>query len=418
MTKTKHYMHADLQELLFQNYKDIIFRVAYGGRYGMKTTAFEDASIRYVLDNPGCNFLCVRGTQTTIKNSLLAGIKERIYALGLQDAFDIGEQYIKTNPKVTKSKVSNFLFMGAIAYENFRSLNNISVCWVDEAHVVKEEAWDVIVPSIRSKDDDNLSEIWISFNPKFKTDWVYKEFVLKNNPLAKVLKINYTDNPKLPRSELLKIEQTKKTDTRKYRHIYLGELDDEPIGALWNKSSFLYKDIDDFEHIVIAIDPAGDSKGNKTDICGIIVAGNIGDIGCIISDESEDLIQLDQAKKAIRLYKQYKADWIVVEKNGVGAGIKTIIHQIDKNIPVKEVYASKSKYQRAVPIAALYQANRIFHTNIFVDLEYEMTSWTEDSKKSPNRLDAAVHAFTHLFISKRTISPDDMVDGDMETMLF
>lgn len=404
-------MHQKLQDLLFNYDKNIIFKVAWGGRYGSKTMAFEAAAIKYVLENPGSIFLCVRGNQTSLENSLITGIKKMIYKMGVQDAFEIGEKYIKTKPN-KDGLVSKFLFMGALAYENFRSLESVNVAWVDEAHVIPERAWDVIIPSIRG----GKSEIWITFNAKNKEDWVYNNFIMKKDPLSQVVKINYIENIMLPEREKMKAENMKLTNLRKYRHIYLGELDDQPEDALWNQEDFVYKEveIEDLERIVVALDPSGGVNKKGSDECGIIVAGKIGNKGYILDDGTKKLTQLQQAKLSISMYIKYQADHIVVEKNGVGAGMKTIIHQIDANIPVKEVNARRGKILRAEPVASLYEADRIYHTRIFNKLEYEMTSYTGDKKEdSPNRLDAAVYAITDLLLKKRTVVPEGMVAADM-----
>jgi phage terminase large subunit-like protein len=410
MKSKKIWMHKKLQNLLFSYSDDVIFKVAWGGRYGSKTMAYEAAAVRYVLQNPGTNFLCVRGTQTSIADSLLAGIKKMIYMMGVENNFDIGEKYIKTKPDAS-GRVSRFLFMGAVAYENFRSLENISVCWVDEAHVIPEKAWDVIIPSIRGEN----SEIWITFNAKKKDDWVYDHFITKEDPLARVVKINYTDNKMLPDRELLKAETMKNTNLRKYRHIYLGELDDQPEDALWTDESFIYDSNvqpEDFERIVIAVDPSG-SDSTTADECGIVVAGKMGKYGYVLEDASKKLTHLGQAKMAIKLYHKWQADAIIVEKNGVGSGTKTIIYQIDKNIPVKEVNARRGKILRAEPVAAVYEDDRVKHAKVFPELEYEMTSYTGDPKdKSPNRLDAAVYAITELLLKRGIVAPENMVEAD------
>jgi len=399
----KLWMAEKLQKLLFTYNPNKIFKVAWGGRYGSKTMAFESAAIKYVLENPGSIFLCVRGTQTSISNSLLKGIKKMIYMMGVEDLFDIGQNYIKTVPD-ENGIFSEFIFMGAVAYESFRSLEGVNVAWIDEAHVIKEDAWDVLIPSVRGKN----SEIWITFNAKRKTDWVYDNFIIKNDPLADVVKINYQENVMLPDRERMKADSEKTKSERKYRHIYLGELDDMPEDALWKQEQFIYRDVEleELDRIIVAVDPAGDKNTKSSDECGLVVAGTMAETGYILEDATEKLSQLNQAKKAIKLYNKYKADYIIVEKNGVGAGMKTIIHQIDKSILVKEVDARRGKILRAEPVAALYEADRVYHKEVFTNLEYEMTSYTGDPKeKSPNSLDAMVYCILELMVKKRVNIP-------------
>ena len=51
---------------------------------------------------------------------------------------------------------------------------------------------------------------------------------------------------------------------------------------------------------------------------------------------------------------------------------------------------------RAEPIAALYEQGKVFHVRGLEELESQMMSWTPDSNKSPDRLDALVWGMTEL----------------------
>jgi phage terminase large subunit-like protein len=51
------------------------------------------------------------------------------------------------------------------------------------------------------------------------------------------------------------------------------------------------------------------------------------------------------------------------------------------------VHASRGKAVRAQPVAQLYEQALVSHCDVFPDLEEELTSWTPESGRSPNRLD-------------------------------
>lgn len=78
---------------------------------------------------------------------------------------------------------------------------------------------------------------------------------------------------------------------------------------------------------------------------------------------------------------------------------------IDQNVPIVTVHASRGKYVRAEPIAALYEQGRIHHVGSFPELEDQMAMFTPETAsdrsngQSPDRVDALVWAFTHLFPS-------------------
>ena len=81
--------------------------------------------------------------------------------------------------------------------------------------------------------------------------------------------------------------------------------------------------------------------------------------------------------------------------------LQKVIRTIDMNVSYGSVRATKGKYVRAEPISALYEQQKVFHTNIFPQLEDQMCSYTGDNKKSPDRLDALVWALTELSASSR-----------------
>jgi len=71
------------------------------------------------------------------------------------------------------------------------------------------------------------------------------------------------------------------------------------------------------------------------------------------------------------------------------------IHSVDRDIPVKLVFASRGKATRAEPISALYERGVVHHAGHFYALEDEMCMWMPGDK-SPNRMDALVWALTEL----------------------
>jgi hypothetical protein len=64
-----------------------------------------------------------------------------------------------------------------------------------------------------------------------------------------------------------------------------------------------------------------------------------------------------------------------------------------------EVHSKYGKQLRAEPIVLAYEQGRVHHVGYLQDLESQMYSWIpESSSKSPDRVDALVHAMTALLI--------------------
>ena len=79
------------------------------------------------------------------------------------------------------------------------------------------------------------------------------------------------------------------------------------------------------------------------------------------------------------------------------------IRQVDSNVPVTTVWASRGKVARAEPVSALYEQGRVHHIGTFPQLEDQMCAFTTDFDRaragySPDRIDALVWGLTDLLV--------------------
>ena len=111
----------------------------------------------------------------------------------------------------------------------------------------------------------------------------------------------------------------------------------------------------------------------------------------VLDDKSGRFSPRDWAKVAVDLYHRYDAHQIVYESNQGGDMVAETLRTIKRSVPLKAVRASKGKYARAEPIAALYEQGLVLHTEDLRVLEEQLTSYNpEFYKGSPDRLDALV----------------------------
>jgi predicted phage terminase large subunit-like protein len=209
------------------------------------------------------------------------------------------------------------------------------------------------------------------------------------------------DNAKnLAPSALLEL-QARYHGTRLGRQELYGEILEDQDGALWNRAMIEDSRIDQNKvpnliRIVVAIDPAVTS-GPDSDETGIVVAGlGTDNQYYILSDNSLRASPDAWARMAVEQYKEWKADRIIAEANNGGDMITQLIRTVDGQVPVKKVNATRGKKVRAEPISALYEQGRVHHVGSFPKLEDQMATWTPDTAKSPDRLDALVWALTEL----------------------
>lgn len=382
------------------------YKVTYGGRGSSKSMGMGIGVIKYAIEHPDSKILCVRGTQTRISDSSLQILKDVIDMMGLDDYFEQTEHTLECK------NGSDFLFYGAKAYQQFKSLQSISLCWIDEATELRDEAWEYLIPTIRSSN----SEIWVSFNPEREDDWAYREFILNKRHDAIVLKLNYWDNPYFPEVLQKEMEWDKETNLSKYKHIWEGEIISAPEGALWDDKMIVHIDMKEmaktlldssYERIVIGVDPAVTNK-ETSDNTGIVVAGKKDDEFYVLEDASGKYTTYGWAEKVSYLYEKWEADRVIGEVNQGGDLIESNLRGANYNISYRGVRAYKGKYLRAEPIASLYEQKRVKHIKIFIELEEEMKTFVPGVSKSPDRLDALVYAITELSTKKQIRTPAGM----------
>ncbi len=160
----------------------------------------------------------------------------------------------------------------------------------------------------------------------------------------------------------------------------------------------------DLRRIVVAVDPPA-SSGAGSDACGIVAAG-LGPegFGYVLVDASEErLTPARWAKRAVDLFHRLEADRIVAEVNQGGEMVEAVIRQQDESVPVVKVRASRGKFLRAEPVAALYEQGQVKHVGAFPALEDEMCDFGLgglSSGRSPDRLDALVWALSVLMLTR------------------
>lgn len=193
------------------------YKVLYGGRGSAKTFSIALSLIILSLQRK-IRVLCARQIQASIADSVHKTLCDAIDLIGVQSFFRINENSIRS------VNGSEFIFQGIKNNPSeIKSLQGINYCWVEEAENVSEESWEILTPTIREEG----SEIWISFNPRMKSDPTYQRFVAKPPRDCISVKMNFSDNPFFPEVLRREMEECKALNEAKYRHIWLGEPNSE-----------------------------------------------------------------------------------------------------------------------------------------------------------------------------------------------
>jgi len=201
--------------------------------------------------------------------------------------------------------------------------------------------------------------------------------------------------------------------TRLGRQELLAEILDDNPGALWKRSvidALRVREHPPLYRIVVAVDPMVADVNTATNLeelgsaTGLVIAGvteGQDGHGYILDDRTLTGTPNEWAMAAVTSFLEFKADRIVAENNQGGAMVEFTVATVSRDMgvrtPYKAVHASRGKYIRAEPVAALYEQGRVHHVGSMPDLEDELCNW-EPGQPSPNRLDALVWALTELMV--------------------
>ena len=187
--------------------------VLYGGRGAAKSWGVGRRLLLRTLSEK-IRILCAREIQNSIKESVHKLLKDQIEKMGLSQFFEVQKDLIRCT--LTNSE---FFFEGIKHnVDKIKSYEGIDVCWVEEAHLVTENSWNVLVPTIRKPG----SQIIVTFNTGLESDETYQRFVVNRPKNSIVKKISWRDNPWFSQEMKDEMEDLKARDYDAYLNVWEG----------------------------------------------------------------------------------------------------------------------------------------------------------------------------------------------------
>ncbi|NUL35056.1 PBSX family phage terminase large subunit [Kosakonia sacchari] len=318
-----------------------------GGRGSGKSWRVAQALIEIAVRH-NFRFLCLRRVQKSIEASSHQLLCDTIRRLGYESEFTITKTHIKAKSG------AEFRFMGFQSnLDSIKSIEGTDICWVEEAHAITREAWDILLPTLRRE----KSQLWVTFNPEFAWDETYVRFVLNAQNEWMSIEVNWYDNPWF--NETLEEERqhclTFYPD--RYDKIWNGVPTSELPGAVVNRGNL--------ERLIV--DPDSElaqlcKTGVKTAV--LDVADNGGDDSVLAFFDgrfvyrverlvARDVVQL--AVQALKLAIEEGCEKFIYDGSGLGAGVKGELNKytldFDVDIQVQpfiaqgEVVRKKSRYR-------------------------------------------------------------------------
>lgn len=187
------------------------YKGAYGGRGSAKSWGFA-RSLLAIAHSRTTRVLCGRETQKSIRDSVYRLLCDQL------ELMNMGPEWQTPAHEIRHRNGSLILFTGLAdqTIESLKGFEGIDIFWGEEAQRISERSWSLIIPTIRKP----RSEIWMTLNPDLETDPTYQQFVTSPPPNAKMVEMNWQDNPWFP--EVLRVEKD-----------YLYRVDPEAAAHVW-----------------------------------------------------------------------------------------------------------------------------------------------------------------------------------------
>jgi PBSX family phage terminase large subunit len=343
---------------LFQPYR---YKVFYGGRGGAKSRSIATALVTKAYQK-SLFILCAREMQNSIKDSSKKIIEDEIERQGLGWFFKV------TREEITAINGSKFIFKGLRDYnkENIKSIEGVDILWIEEASTLSQESAEVAFPTIRKEG----SEIWLSFNPDRKADYVYDTFVTRKRPGSIVVKVNYYDNPWFPDVLREEMEFCKVEFPVRYKKIWLG-LPGLDEGAIvkpnWWKT---WSSLDEFSNAVYIITADTAWKKGENNDYSVLQLHALHESGVYLVDQIKEKHELPELIIETRRYyeemkQRYDVRAVFVEEAASGIGLAQTFEReddipvvpwphggVDKVQRVRDVMMSIYKGQFKIPLDA------------------------------------------------------------------
>ena len=304
-------------------------------------------------------------------------------------------------------------FTGANKPDVVRGLN-LADAWLDE--IVKwpdpEQIWkEGIHHALRSDVPGDKPRVFVTTTPK--PIEILKKWTKRKDGFVSLSRGSTFDNLANLNAEFIREIRLEYEGTLIGRQEIYGELLDDMEGPLFSLATINDNRVeevpDNIGFRVVGVDPCL-TGGENGDLMGCVAAyRDRKDHYYVVEDASVRLSGRDAARHVWKVFARHSADVLAVETNLGKQWLTEILRSTYKEMqdegifpqyttpPIKEIHSNHGKKLRAEPVAIRYQQKRVHHVGSFEHLETQMVGWDPtDSKVSPDRLDALVHAIRYL----------------------
>ena len=361
------------------------YNVFYGGRASCKTKFIMQKLLIKGLKEKR-TILLMRKQTTQLRDSVWKEILQVIDDFHLSQFFTVNKTEFRITCLINGTE---FKCLGLDEPEKIKGFADISDVFLDEVTGFNQEDVELIDGTLRSPKFKLPLQMYFSFNPISKANFVYKYFGFDTGitpPNTFILKSTYLDNPFLGENVAERYEALKQRDYRRWQIEALGDF------VSLDKLVFQNYKVEEFDH----------TKINGTLLCGLDY-GFVNDISAFVAS------LLDEENKKIYVFK------IWGDTNKTNDELSNIIKSMgfSKSIIIADCAEQKSIEEmkragilRIKPsvkgadsiihgIQKLQQYDIIIHPSCEgIITEFENYSWQKD-KQSGEYINKPIDSFNH-----------------------
>lgn len=357
------------------------YEVYYGGA-GSGKSVFICQKLIVKACKSKRKILVIRKFGTTLKDSVFQLFIDTLIKWQLYS-------YCKVNLStytITLPNGSVILFKGFDNREKIKSITDITDIWCEEATELDED--DFTQLDLRLRANVKNLQLFISFNPVSKVNWVYRKWFAEQKEYknTSILHTTYKDNRFLPADYIAALEEKQKSNYTYYKIYALGEFCtlDKLVFTNWKKEEF-----------------------NHTEIKGSLLVGL--DFGFINDTSALVASILDEAAKKIYIFKEWGDTGKTNQE--LAAAIKSL--GFSKSIIIADAAEQKSiaeikkegiikiKPSKKGPDSIIYGIQKLQNYEIIIHplcmeiiTEFENYSWKKD-KNTGLYINEPIDMFNH-----------------------
>ncbi len=300
------------------------YEVYYGGAGSGKSYFVAQKLLVKALRSKR-KILVIRKVANTLKDSVFSLMLKQLSLFQIKIYCNIN----KSSKEIELPNGSVFLFRGLDDNEKIKSIDDVTDIWCEEPTELYEDDFTQLDLRLRRKIEN--PQMFFSFNPVSKSNWVYKKWfapeITVDTNTTVILKTTYKDNNRLSEAYIKTVEDMINTNYVYYRIYTLGEFctTDKLVITNWEKVDFDEKEIakkfenrngGDIGHTdPTALYKTFYDKENKT----IYVSREFYECGCTEDDILRGTDCIELGRSLIRIDSAHPSVIKMLKRNGVNA---------------------------------------------------------------------------------------------------